>query len=140
MSKFLIDTDVMIWHLRGKKETKDLLKSLQKAGVPMCSPISIIEVQVGVKPGEEEFTNSFLASLKVCNVDREIANKSAEYLTAYRKKGVTFQLPDAIIAATCVVNDLILVTYNDRHYPMPEIKVYPIMLSGNPDISGTKIP
>jgi len=127
MSKFLIDTDVMIWHLRGKKETKDLLKSLQKAGVPMCSPISIIEVQVGVKPGEEEFTNEFLESLNVCNMNREIANKAAEYLTAYREKGITLQILDAIIAATCVVRDLILVTYHDRHYPMPEIRVYPII-------------
>lgn len=95
----------------------------------MCSPISIIEVQVGVKPGEEGFTNDFLASLKACDIDREIANKAAEYITAYRKKGITLQIPDAIIAATSVVRDLILVTYNDRHYPMPEIKVYPMIPS-----------
>lgn len=53
MAKFLIDSDVIIWFLRGKKETIELLEKLQKLGVPACSPISIIEVQMGVKKGEE---------------------------------------------------------------------------------------
>lgn len=126
MSKFLIDSDVIIWFLRGKKETIELLEKLQKFGVPSCSPISIIEVQMGVKKGEEEKTSALLNSLEVYSIDREIGNVAGEYLREYKKKGITLEIPDAIIGATCILNDLILVTYNIKHYPFKELKFYPI--------------
>ena len=126
MSRFLLDSDVIIWFLRGKRETRELLRELQKYGVPGCSPISIVEIQLGVKEGEEEKTNAFLESLELYALDREIANKAGEHIREYRKTGMTLNPPDAIIAATCLVNDLILVTYNPRHYPLPELKIWPI--------------
>ncbi|GAI42299.1 unnamed protein product, partial [marine sediment metagenome] len=62
--KFLIDSDVLIWALRGQKQTLGLLRTLQSLGIPACSPISIIEVKLGVKSGEEKKTNAFLNSLE----------------------------------------------------------------------------
>lgn len=125
MAKFLIDSDIIIWALRGRKETTELLKEVQKSGVPSCSPISIVEVQLGMKKGEEEKTSEFLNSLEVYSVDREIANKAGEFLKKHKKKGVTLELTDAIIGATCILHNLTLVTYNTRHYPFKELKIYP---------------
>lgn len=51
MSRFLIDSDVIIWHLRGQKNVTEMLKDLQKFGVPACSALSVLEVQSGVKHG-----------------------------------------------------------------------------------------
>jgi predicted nucleic acid-binding protein len=126
MAKFLIDSDVIIWFLRGKKETIELFEKLQEFGIPVCSPISIIEVQKGVKRGEEEKTSAFLNSLEIYSIDKEIANKAGEYLRSYKKKGISLEIADAIIGATCLLNNLILVTYNPRHYPFKELKIYSI--------------
>jgi len=123
MSKYLLDSDIIIAFLRGEKKTIKLLKDLEKiAGVPATSPICVAEVQAGVRSGEEEKTNGFLESLKIYVLDRGIANKAGEYIREYQKRGITLLLPDALISATCTINSLILATYNIKHYPMPEVK------------------
>jgi len=126
MDKFLIDSDVIIWHLRGRRETGELLKNLQKTGVPACSSLSVVEVQQGVKLGEEKKTDAFLDSLTVYPVDRKIATEAGQCIRDYRKRGIALEIPDAVIAATCLVHNLILLTYNQNHYPMPELKLYPL--------------
>jgi len=123
MDRYLLDSDIIIAFLRGEKKTVKLIAELEKImGVPATSPICIAEVQAGVKPGEEEKTNNFLDPLKIYVLDREIANKAGEYIREYQKKGITLLLPDVLIAATCTINNLFLMTYNTKHYPMPEIK------------------
>ncbi|MCX5999480.1 MAG: type II toxin-antitoxin system VapC family toxin [Chloroflexi bacterium] len=123
MTGFLLDSDVIIWFLRGKKETKGLLLEVQRQGVPGCSPISIVEVQMGVRDGERDKTNMFLDSLDVYAIDRATANKAGEYIREYGRRGIRLSPPDAMIAATCVLNDLVLVSYNSRHYPMPDVRL-----------------
>jgi len=126
MSKFLLDSDVIIWHLRGRKEVTEMLRDLQRFGVPACSALTVIEVQLGVKKGEEEKTDRFLRSLMVFDVNREIANQAALLIRGYKAKGIKIEVPDAVIAGTCILNDLVLVTYNTKHYPIPELKFHPV--------------
>lgn len=126
MSKFLLDTDVIIWHLRGRPEVTGALRELQVFGIPSCSALSILEVQVGVKKGEETKTDLFLGSVKVFDVTRQIAGKAGIMVREQRTKGVTLDLPDAVIAATCHLHDLILVTYNKKHYPIAGLTFHPL--------------
>jgi predicted nucleic acid-binding protein len=124
MSRFLLDSDIIIWHLRGRREVAEMLRDIQKFGLPACSALSVLEVQVGVKKGEEEITDRLLGSLKIYDVNREIANKAALLIRENKGKGISMELPDAVIAGTCLVNDLILVTCNRKHYPIPQLKFY----------------
>lgn len=117
----MLDTDVIIWHLRGRPEVTAALRELQSFGLPSCSSLSILEVQVGVKKGEETKTDLFLGSLKVFDVTRQIANKAGALIRDQRSKGVTLDLPDAVIAATCILHGLIFITYNAKHYPIKEL-------------------
>ena len=126
MSKFLLDTDVIIWHLRGRPEVTKALRDLQAFSVPSCSALSILEVRVGMKRGEEYKTGLFLGSLTVFDVTRQIADRAADLIRDQKVKGVTLDLPDAVIAGTCMLHDLTLVTYNTKHYPMEEIKFHPL--------------
>ena len=126
MSNFLLDSDVIIWHLRGRKQVTEMLKDLQRFGLPACSALTFFEVQLGVRKGEEEKTDRFLGSLRVFDVTTEIANKAAKLIREYKAKGITLDLPDAIIAGTCILNNLILVTYNTRHYPISGLKFHPV--------------
>jgi predicted nucleic acid-binding protein len=125
MSKYLLDSDTIIWHLRGRKEITEMLKDLQRSGLPACSTISVLEVQLGVKTKDAEGkTNRFFESLKVFDVDRDIAKIAAQLIREYKAKGVTMDIPDSIIASTCILHDLILVTYNRKHYPISELKFH----------------
>ena len=125
MSRFLLDSDIIIWHLRGRKEVTEMLRDLQRFGLPSCSALSVLEVQIGIKKGEEEKTERFLGSLRIFDVNREIATQAAQLIRTFKAKGVTLDLPDAVIAGTCIVHELILVTCNTKHYPIPELKFYP---------------
>ncbi len=131
MAGFLLDTDVIIWHLRGREETTEALKEIQRYGVPSCSVLSILEVQLGIKKGEEGKTLRFLDALKVFVVDRSIANHGARLIREQRRKGITLDIPDAVIAATCLEHHLILLTYNTRHYPIPDLQFYPLSPIGS---------
>ena len=131
MSLFLLDSDVIIWHLRGRKEVTEMLKGMQRYGVPGCSAISIIEVETGVKKGEEEKTNRFLKALKVFDINREVASKAAQIVRDHKLKGLSLGLGDALIAGTCLINNLILVTYNRKHYPAENLEFYPVPLLGD---------
>jgi tRNA(fMet)-specific endonuclease VapC len=126
MSKFLLDTDVIIWHLRGRQEVTRALRTLQEFGVPFCSTLSVLEVQVGLKRGEEEITGLFLDSLSIIDVTKKIAERAALTIREQRTQGITMDIPDAIIAATCLIHNLTLVTYNKKHYPFKNLTFYPL--------------
>lgn len=128
MSSFVLDSDVIIWHLRGRREVLEMLRDLQRFGLPACSAISVLEVQVGVKKGEEEKTDRFLRSLRIIDVDRKIAVKAAQLIREGKGKGATIDLPDAIIAGTCILNRMTLVTYNARHYPFEGLRLHSVHL------------
>ena len=128
MGRFLLDSDIIIWHLRGREEVTEMLRGLERFGVPGCSALSVLEVQLGAKKGEEERTNHFFKYLKVFDVNREIAGKAAQLIREYKGKGVTLDIPDAIIASTCILYNLVLVTYNRKHYPITELEFYPVTI------------
>jgi predicted nucleic acid-binding protein len=128
MGRFLLDSGIIIWHLRGREEVTEMLRDLEKFGVPGCSALSVLEVQLGVKKGEEETTDHFFKYLKVFDVNREIAAKAAQLIREFKGKGMTFHIPDAIIASTCIWYHLILVTYNRKHYPIAELEFYPVTI------------
>jgi predicted nucleic acid-binding protein len=56
----------------------------------------------------------------------EIASKAAQLIRDYKRKRITLDLPDAVIAAICILHNLILLTYSTKHYPISEIKFYPL--------------
>jgi len=128
---YLIDSDVLIWHLRGHQPTVQLLRSLVKKSsqeeqmLPLgCSVISVFEVWAGMRPGEKAGTEKLLSSLEKYPVDEIIAKQAADYYEAFAKLGVTLHIADLIIAATAVRHDLTLVSYNPKHFPMEDISIY----------------
>ena len=125
MSSYLLDSDIIIWVLRRQQKTLELVREISRAGVPACSPLSVIEILIGARPEEEEETRKLLQAFQLIPVDWAIAARAAEYIQIYQGKDDP-DFADAIIAATAVVHELTLVTYNRKHYPMPEIKLYPL--------------
>lgn len=119
MARALLDTDLIIWHLRGREHARRWISQLSRSGVPCCSALSVTEVVVGMRRSEEPDTRVFLEALDVIPVSREIAWRAGALIHEYARRGTTLDFVDATIAATCLTYSLRLATYNVRHFPMP---------------------
>ena len=76
-----------------------------------------------MRKGEEGKTLDLLRTLEYFEVTRQVAELAGDYRREYRQKGITLSLADAVIAAVAVFYGLVLLTDNEKHYPMPEIKL-----------------
>ena len=119
VAKALLDSDLIIWHLRGREHAHRWIRELSRAGIPSCSALSVTEIVAGMRRGEEPDTRAFLEALNVIPVSGEIAWRAGDLIHDYARRGITLDFVDAIIAATCLTYRLRLATYNVRHFPMP---------------------
>lgn len=117
----LFDTDILIYHLRGKKEAKEVLLNF-KNEKNYCSVITTGEILFSMKDGEERNTFSLLDNLEEIPVEREIIRGA--YEIKKRAKGYELQLYDCIICATALKLCQTLVTFNVKHYPDKRIKIF----------------
>lgn len=123
MPSYLLDSDVIIEYFRGNPKTVSLLANLGPKSRLCTSVLSVVEVKSGTRLNVEGKIENFFNSIKTVDVNLEIADLAAYYMKECKKKGKILYLVDAIIAATCVIYDFTLVTYNKRDYPMKELKV-----------------
>ena len=128
MARYLADSDVLIWVLRGRQDTIDLLTRLaEETGQSIaCCALSILEIWSGVKPPEVHKTSLFLEALEVLPIDQTIARLAADLLRASRRERSPREWVDALIAATAFHYQLSLLTYNRKDYPYPDLVLYPL--------------
>ena len=69
MARHLLDTDILIWVLRGKAETIAFLSDLLKNETPSISALSIYEIWAGARISEQEAIASFPSGFQIINVD-----------------------------------------------------------------------
>jgi predicted nucleic acid-binding protein len=82
----------------------------------------------GYAPGEEKKTEQLLrSSLEFYPVTWEIAQLAGDLFRRWRRKGQTLGLADVTIAAVAIGNNLALVTDNQKHFPMPELHLVPLL-------------
>lgn len=127
MARYLLDTDVLIWVLRNRQETVDLLSHLSEESgeAPACSALSILEVWSGVRASEVRKTEVLLDALQVIPIDDIIARQAADLLRSSKRHRNPREWIDALIASTAIRDQRILVTYNRKDYPYPNLVLYP---------------
>ncbi|NOZ69982.1 MAG: type II toxin-antitoxin system VapC family toxin [Deferribacteres bacterium] len=119
----LIDTDILIDHLRKKRDAlKFLSKEIEEGSLLFVSVISRVEIFAGMRRGEEDVVKSLFDLITPIEVDVTIADKAGEYLKKFSKSHA-LNIGDAIIAATTSEMALKLITKNVKHYPMKDIEV-----------------
>lgn len=128
MADFLLDSDVIIWLFRGRDETLQMVHQLrsQTQNPIACSAMSVLEIWMGVRRGEESRTQVLLESFHVLPVSGDIARRAASLLSSRRLEKNTGDWIDAVIAGTCLEHRLTLVTYNRRDYPYHGISLHPV--------------
>ena len=112
----LLDTDVIIDYLRGRRQAIDFIESLDEP--PSVSAIVVAELYAGVRDGEERNRLEGLLNVtSIIPVDRRTAIEGGLLRRQYGKSHST-GLDDALIAATVDEAGGTLATLNDKHFPM----------------------
>lgn len=115
----LVDSDVVIAHLRGVGAACDWLIEARRATGPLAiSAISVAEITGGMRSSERGPVWRLLDVLRVEDVNEIVARRAGELMRRYRRSHAAIGLGDYLIAATADVRGLELATLNVRHYPM----------------------
>jgi hypothetical protein len=112
MTTYLLDTGLVLRHLRGQRRTVQLLRGLGKESRLAIASVTRLEVHAGMQPEERYLTQKLLARLATIDLDREIADRASDMIAAGKQAGRALSVPDAIIAATAIGHRLTLVTLN----------------------------
>jgi predicted nucleic acid-binding protein len=128
---YLLDSSVIIDALNNRNKRARLLAEVSEQDILLaCCPINVTEVYMGMRPGEEAKTEKLLRSLEFYPVTWEAAQLAGDLFRRWRQKGQTLALSDVTIAAVALTHKLVLVTDNQKHFPMPELQIVPLPPAG----------
>jgi hypothetical protein len=123
-SVVVVDSDVLIQVLRGDLDTAAALKRNVESGVPIqITPVAVVEVLAGARPNEEARTRGLLDAFPCVRIDRAVAERAASYLARFSAShGV--EPMDTLVAACASAQGARLWTFNRKHYPMRDLKLF----------------
>jgi predicted nucleic acid-binding protein len=116
----LVDTDVLVWSLRGSQEARSWLRGARERHPLAVSVVTIAELTGGMRSGERDRVWSLLAALRAEPITEIIARRAGELRREYRASHGSISTPDYLIAATADVLGAPLATLNVKHFPMFE--------------------
>ncbi len=111
----LIDTDVIIWYMRGNEKARDYLDLNPRFRL---SVITYMELVQGMRNKQElSALRRALRNWKaeIIYINEEISSKAMFYVEQHYLSH-SVHLADALIAATAVTYGLPLLTGNEKHY------------------------
>ena len=119
----LIDSDVLIEHLRGTTAARDWLVHARQASGPLAiSVVSLTEIAGEMRSPERREVMRLLGSMQRFEVTEQVVWRAATLMREYRRSHSGIGSGDYLIAATALTEGLELATLNVRHYPMfPEL-------------------
>ena len=111
----VIDTDVLIWYMKGNQNAYNTIENLKHFSI---SVVTYIELVQGMRDKNE--LNNLRRALhawgsKILYISEEISVK-AMFFVEQHFLSHSIQLADALIGATAISHGLPIVTGNDKHY------------------------
>jgi predicted nucleic acid-binding protein len=111
----LVDTDVLVWYLRGSERAAEALERLDPVRL---SVVTYMELVQGMRSKDElRVLRSTLAGwgATVRMIDEAVSTRAMLYVEQHFHSHA-LRLADALIAATAVADGVPLLTANDKHY------------------------
>ncbi len=111
----LIDTDVLIWYLRGNNKAAKIIEGHQGFFI---SVVNYMELVQGIR-NKQELTELRKAlrvwKTQMLYINEEISAKAMFFIERYYLSH-SLEMADALIAATALVNGVSILTANHKHY------------------------
>ena len=119
-----VDSDLLIWHLRGDHKALRFLQGLRdsKEYELWTGVMQRAEIVFFMKPEEERATLLFLSQFKTAAVDQGIIDSGAALYRRW-KPSHGLDINDAILAATVMQTGGQIFCLNTKHYPMPDLLI-----------------
>jgi predicted nucleic acid-binding protein len=130
MSDYLIDSGILILHLRNQPGYLELTSRLMDDGDVSISAMTRLEIVRGLRERERDQTFSLLNSLETIPMTAEIADQAGDLIRSWQAGGVSLGNADAVIAASALQHGLALVTTNTKHFPMPDLTIFQVDENG----------
>jgi predicted nucleic acid-binding protein len=119
----LCDTNILVNTLRGNEATRTNLEKIGSKNI-VFSIITHAEIFYGTKKRDFEETKKLLAQFKTYHITEETSKIFNGIILNYAISH-RIQVPDGLIAAIAIANNLPLYTENTKHFSfIPEIKLY----------------
>lgn len=120
----LVDTSVLIDHLRGDERARRALADVQDAGeVISASVLTKIEILAGMRAEERSPTRTLLDRIEWLEVDDDLAERAGALAARFIRSHPGVEVVDYVIAATVERHGAELLTRNRKHFPMlPELR------------------
>lgn len=111
----VIDTDVLIWYMRGNEKAYQVIENLD---IFFISVITYMELVQGLRNKKE--LNHLRKALhgwnaQILYISEEISAKAMFYAEQHFLS-YSIQLADALIGATAIAHGFTFLTGNDKHY------------------------
>jgi len=108
--KYLVDSNIIIYHLNGEKIATKFLKNFkEEIAISQITYVEVLSFKFTLE--QERIVKKFLEEFKILDIDSKVAQKAVEF-----RKLKKIKLPDNLIASTAKVYDLILVTRNTKDF------------------------
>jgi len=122
--KAYIDSDILIWHLRGEEKATKFLKNLSKSKEYelWIGAIQRAEIVFFMRPKEEAATELFLSQFRTAPIDQKVVDSAGKYFRKWHPSH-GLDVNDALLASTATETGGHIFTLNTKHYPMPEVIV-----------------
>jgi predicted nucleic acid-binding protein len=127
VSRYLLDTDVIVDWLKGVRTSVETLLELYAHGHALCTcSVVIAEVYSGLGADVMERGERLLNALHYLSTSPVAAKQAGVWRYTFASQGRTLAVTDSLIAATAHEHQASVVTGNVRDYPMREIEVIPL--------------
>ena len=127
MNLLLIDTNVIIDALKKRRGRAEYLESLLLHGFSLAfCAVVVAELYTGLAPADLHKAEGMTRDFVFLATNAELARLAGSFRKNYRDRGIELSTPDCLIAAVAIHYGTLLVTDNPKHFPMPELKLYPV--------------
>lgn len=115
-SRILIDTSILIEHLRKVNKNKSTFYQLSQRFECIISVITQYEFEIGITPKNHQFSKALLSNVEIIDFDIHCKNTALEIHHHLKSQNQLIPPPDIFIAATAIAHDLPLCSLNIKHF------------------------
>ena len=122
----LIDTSIIIDHLRKKNKKKSRLFEIIDTHGLFVSTVTIYELFAGAtNEAKRKDINDFMALAEILPFNRETAERAGDIYLSLRNKNELIDVRDIFIGATALIHHFPLMTLNVKHFNrIEELKIW----------------